>query len=81
MIAVASTKVPRFYSNGASKMKWRDGYDCNNFTGAIVTVFVGVLQLGAIVTVLQCVAIGVLVQCSNIASSDADFALERIACP
>ena len=50
-------------------------------SGAIVTVFGSVWQSGAIVTVLQCVAVGVLVQCCNIASSDAVFALERLACP
>ena len=49
--------------------------------GAIVTALVSVVQLGAIVTVLQCVAIGVLVHCCNIASSDAVFALERLVCP
>ena len=45
--------------------------------GAIVTAFVSVLQLGSIVTALQCVAIGVMVQCCNMASIDAVFALER----
>ena len=33
LIAVATTQVSRFFSNDASKMKWRDGYDCNNFIG------------------------------------------------
>ena len=51
----------RFYSNAALKMKWCDGYDCNNFIGAIVTVLSSMLQLGAIVTVLQCVTIGLMV--------------------
>ena len=45
--------------------------------GAVVTAFVSVLQLGSIVTVLQCVAIGVMDQCCNMASIDAVFALER----
>ena len=47
------------------------------WTGVIVTVFVSVLQLGSIVTVLQCVAIGVMAQRCNIASPDAVLALER----
>ena len=42
--------------------------------GAIVTVLVSVVQLGAIVTYLQCAGIGVLVQRCNIVSSDAVFA-------
>ena len=46
--------------------------------GAIVTVLVSVVQLGAIVTGLQCVAIGVLVQRCNITLSDAVFAPERM---
>ena len=81
LIAVASTQVSRFYNNGASKMKWRDGYDCSNFTGAYCNSACKRITIGAIVTVLLCVAIGVLVQCCNIASSDAVFALERLVCP
>ena len=42
--------------------------------GGIVTVLISVLQLAAIVTILQCVTFGVLVQCCNIASSDAVLA-------
>ena len=45
--------------------------------GSIVTVLVSVLQLGSMVTVLQCVAIGDMVQCCDMASTDAVFALER----
>ena len=45
--------------------------------GAVVTAFVRVLQLGSIVTALQCATIGVMVQCCNMASTDAVFALER----
>ena len=33
LIAVVTGLVPRFYSNVALKMKWCDGYDCNNFIG------------------------------------------------
>ena len=33
LIAVVISQVPRFYSNCALKMKWCDGYDCNNLIG------------------------------------------------
>ena len=44
-------------------------------------MFISVLQLGSIVTFLQCVAIGVIVQCCNMASTDSVFALERCVWP
>ena len=60
-IVAAISQVPRFYGNGASKMAWRNDYDCNGSAGAIVKMFVRVLQFWAIFTVLQCGTVVVIV--------------------